>query len=138
ARHGLQMLHVGPGAEPAPGAGDDDRPDVLARGAILEQVEVQGLQLWCPCVEPFGPVQRQQCDVILDLPQHDLAHRSSSVETNTKRTPAISSGSGRGCPVAITISVRPRSESSRSKRMPGKSPITSCHRWATSSGSVTA
>src|SRR2546430_1906573 len=80
------------GPEAAAGAGDDDRADVLARGAILEQVEVQGLQLGRPRVEPVGPVQRQQRDVIFDLLQHDFAHRSSSVETNTKRTPAISSG----------------------------------------------
>ena len=36
----LQVLHVGAGAEAAAGTGDNDRADVVARGAVVEQVEV--------------------------------------------------------------------------------------------------
>ena len=53
-----------PAQKPAAGAGDHDRADVVARDALVEQVEVPRLQRRRPCVEPVGAVQRQQRDVV--------------------------------------------------------------------------
>src|SRR5207249_11940614 len=111
--------------EAAPGPGEHDHPHVIAVGAVLQQVEVQRLHLRRPGVQPVRPIERQGGYPVLDVPQHDLAHPSSSSSgSNTNSTPPMRSGpsapaAGTRSGSAFTmISVSPRSTSSALNRTP--------------------
>ena len=80
----LQVLHVGPRAETAPRAGDDDRPHLGVGRAFFEQVEVRAAQLGRPRVQAIGTVESQYGDSAFDGLRDHFAHVSLNL------TPPIS------------------------------------------------
>ena len=69
----FEERQVGPGAEPPPGAGDHDDPDVRIRLGLGQPLEVQLLQLDREGVEFVGTVQRDDRDTfVADLGEHEL------------------------------------------------------------------
>jgi hypothetical protein len=55
-----EILHVGPGAEAATGAGDHDRTDLGVVLGLVEQPEVLSLERRVPGVEAVGAVECDQ------------------------------------------------------------------------------
>ena len=75
----LQPLHVGPRAESAASAGDDDDLDVGIVGRPVETVEVGRRHLTRPGIEPVGAVEGEGRHTFVDFVQNNVffAHVSS-------------------------------------------------------------